>query len=68
MWLGKKLSERGVFRDNFKLTQLVTKLGRRRNSGAAWEILHCVMELGGEVEVAFCNGREEEEDNGMRFG
>ncbi|KAK7292729.1 hypothetical protein RJT34_15581 [Clitoria ternatea] len=50
-----KLGERGVFPDKIKLTQLVTKLCGKRKINVAWEVLHCVMRLGGAVDVASCN-------------
>ncbi|QHO51933.1 hypothetical protein HN51_021022 [Arachis hypogaea] len=53
--LVKKLGEHGVFPDTFKLTQLITNLCKRKNNNAAREILHCVMEFGGEVDAAPCN-------------
>ncbi|RDX97485.1 Pentatricopeptide repeat-containing protein, mitochondrial, partial [Mucuna pruriens] len=53
--LVNKLGERGVFPDTFKLTQLVSKLCGDRKNGVAWEVLHCVMRLGGAVEAASCN-------------
>ncbi|KAE9615818.1 putative tetratricopeptide-like helical domain-containing protein [Lupinus albus] len=49
------LGEGGVFPDTFRLTQLITKLCRRWKNGIAWEVLHCVMKLGGGVEAASCN-------------
>ncbi|MED6195126.1 hypothetical protein PIB30_035052 [Stylosanthes scabra] len=53
--LVKKLGEHGVFPDTFKLTQLITSMCKRKNNNAAREILHSVMELGGEVDAAPCN-------------
>ncbi|KAG4950985.1 hypothetical protein GLYMA_16G031800v4 [Glycine max] len=50
-----KLGERGVFPDGFKLTQLVGKLCGDQKNGVAWEVLHCVMRLGGAVDAASCN-------------
>ncbi|XP_027336520.1 pentatricopeptide repeat-containing protein At3g61520, mitochondrial-like [Abrus precatorius] len=50
-----KLGEHGVFPGTVKLTQLVTKLCGKRKRGLAWDVLHCVMTLGGAVDASPCN-------------
>ncbi|XP_059457089.1 pentatricopeptide repeat-containing protein At5g28460-like [Corylus avellana] len=53
--LVSKFGECGVFLDSPKLTQLITKLCRNRNTNRAWDVLHHVMKSGGAVETASCN-------------
>ncbi|KAG2725380.1 hypothetical protein I3760_01G063100 [Carya illinoinensis] len=53
--LVSKLLQQGVFPDTFKLTQLITKLCRKKMIGLAWDVLHDVMKAGGTLEAASCN-------------
>ncbi|KAL6290358.1 hypothetical protein ACE6H2_007868 [Prunus campanulata] len=50
-----KFGEHGVFPDSMKLTKLITALCRNRKTNKAWDVLHDVMKLGGDVKAASCN-------------
>ncbi|XP_022855876.1 pentatricopeptide repeat-containing protein At3g61520, mitochondrial-like [Olea europaea var. sylvestris] len=48
-------SEHGIFVNSFWLTQIITKFCRTGQCGKAWDLLHEIMSLGGDVETASCN-------------
>ncbi|KAL6982067.1 RNA helicase [Sarracenia purpurea var. burkii] len=53
--LVKKFGEHGLFPSAVRLTQFITKLCRSGKSDRAWDVLHDVMDLGGDVQASSCN-------------
>ncbi|CAI9102029.1 OLC1v1000217C2 [Oldenlandia corymbosa var. corymbosa] len=66
-WVGRSLreeeifrivsecGEHGVFPNSVWLTQLITRIHRNGELDKAWELLHEVMRLGGNLKAAPCN-------------